>query len=495
MTNVSNTQQEFTGHQRQGAPRGERASTQLRVPLLAKRTGTKEASDIPVHIKRGRAGTVLRVPARHKLLHTGKKTTILRFGNRRMQARVLEAPSEDEHATLVLGRRVAWPHHAPSWLWLQTSQTGSCRVGPIIGILSATYRRTRYGPQNYLFRRMIQEANELGAFVYIFSPGGVRRQTGSVRGYRHDGHMWRPGIYPMPNVVYNRTRTTPATAATERYMRYRRRIPVFNSRIGSKWRQHIILWRDQSLREHLPRTRLLRSQRDLRAIVRRHGGAYVKPTRGGFGRGIWRVERHARSYRVFRTDRRGRSRYVGNMSLARAYRLIRRSRMSFVAQQRLRLIRWEGRVADVRVLVQKNIQNEWVVTGAGVRIGSGRTIVSNLSGGGEAKSLQEVLEHVFPDQANLRSHIQQQVPRIAQHIARRIELFARPLGELGIDLAIDTEGRIWFLEANSRTGRNVFRRIDKNESGRDADRRPIEYSFHLARFRPSPSVSSTHTVI
>lgn len=200
------------------------------------------------------------------------------------------------------------------------------------------------------------------------------------------------------------------------------------------------------------------------------------------GRGIWRIERLGNSFLVRHTDRRARVHGFRARSVGSIYRSIRRYGGPFIVQSRLQLIRWEGAIADVRVLMQKNISGQWQITGAGVRAGRRAGIVSNLSGGGRSLSLHTVLEHVFPGETERIQEITRQVYTLALQIARRFDRFIASLGELGIDLGIDTQGRIWFLEVNSKTGRRLFHSLEGSTAGQDADRRPMEYAAWLAGF-------------
>src|SRR5690606_6780585 len=97
----------------------------------------------------------------------------------------------------------------------------------------------------------------------------------------------------------------------------------------------------------------------------------------GKGIGIWRVERMRRGYRFWRTNRATRARGGRVSTLAGAARALR-SRRPHVVQQRVDLLRVDGRIADVRALVQKDGTGVWRLTGAGVRVGRRGSIVSNL---------------------------------------------------------------------------------------------------------------------
>src|SRR5690606_37211971 len=93
----------------------------------------------------------------------------------------------------------------------------------------------------------------------------------------------------------------------------------------------------------------------------------------------------------------------------------------------------------------------------------------------------ESLGMSWPEATALRARVED----IALRVARAIDAACRRtgyVGELGIDIAIDRSGRLWFFEANSRTGRNLFRQAGLYDASRLADQRPLEFALHLSGF-------------
>lgn len=441
----------------------------------------------PVQVESGTGRSTLYLPASHPLAGqintdaTGNRLR-LRLGRQPLRVVLRRAETNTGEARLILGRNVPWPRSIPARLQMRLRKSGVWHVGPVIGILSRRYKGPIFGPQTTLFRRMIREAEGISAAAFTFTPGSWQSMRSGIRGYRPGtGFQWRRVSYPVPDVVYDRAFRNPAIAGTIARLR-RTGVRVFNGRLGSKWRQCRIARADPELRAFVPPTRRMRSVGDLGMFLSRYGAAYVKPTGGGMGKGIWRIERQGGGYLVRHTDRRSRMRGFRTRSVYSIYRSIRRYGGPFIVQPRLQLIRWEGAIADVRVLMQKDISGEWQMTGAGVRAGRRAGIVSNLSGGGRSLPLNEVLENAFPGDTERVRELTSQVKEVALRIARRFDRFIASLGELGIDLGIDTRGRIWFLEVNSKTGRTLFHRLASGTAGQDADRRPMEYAAWLAGF-------------
>jgi glutathione synthase/RimK-type ligase-like ATP-grasp enzyme len=154
----------------------------------------------------------------------------------------------------------------------------------------------------------------------------------------------------------------------------------------------------------------------------------------------------------------------------------------YLVQPEINLIRLNGRICDVRVLVQRDADGEWHITGIGVRAGQAGSVVSNLHGGGKALRLEGVLQKTLGADSAKIERIKTEVEEIALRVGRVLAHATKCLGELGVDIGIDTQGRVWIIEANSRTGRATFRRAGMRDAAQLADRRPLLFAQYLAGF-------------
>lgn len=367
-------------------------------------------------------------------------------------------------------------------LRMKAETGGRLEAGPFIGVLAPPRRPSNpYAAQTTFFRRLLRHGRDNHLGVFIFSPGEVDWGRRRIRGWVwEDGRGWVQRAFPFPDAVYDRAHPTRASRAALRRF-HRMGVPFFNGPVGSKWWQHQVLTVDPVVREALPETRLLTSTRDVAALLRRHGSVYVKAINGGKGIDVWQITALSDGgFAVRRTDRRGRSRGVRVRSVASVVRAVLGRRRPYIVQARLWLMRWQGRIFDIRVLVQKDGTGTWRVTGMGLRVGPRGSIVSNLYGGGRAAPLEPVLQELL--QRRSPEEVAAECRQLALRIADLIDRASVRVAELGIDLALDTSERLWFLEANSATGRTVFRRLGPPEVARAADVRPLEYAAGLAGF-------------
>ncbi|KAF4325395.1 hypothetical protein G195_000922 [Phytophthora kernoviae 00238/432] len=140
-----------------------------------------------------------------------------------------------------------------------------------------------------------------------------------------------------------------------------------------------------------------------------------------------------------------------------------------------------GRPVDFRALVQKNRTGKWSVTSIVARIAGGSHYVSNLARGG---SLSTVKEAVAKTQlsGSAKASAYAGLHTAALDIAKGIEgAIPAHFGELGIDLALDTSGKVWLLEVNSKPSKNDNTPLSESKI-RPSVKAMLEYSTYLAGF-------------
>ena len=107
----------------------------------------------------------------------------------------------------------------------------------------------------------------------------------------------------------------------------------------------------------------------------------------------------------------------------------------------------DGRAADIRVHVQRDGLGRWRVTRGYVRLGESGNAVSNVSRGGYQGPLDGFLG---TRRARPAAEIAAEIDALALDIAATVEAtFGRPLSELGVDIALDRDDRLWIIETNT----------------------------------------------
>ncbi|MFO7247041.1 MAG: YheC/YheD family protein [Thermaerobacter sp.] len=360
-----------------------------------------------------------------------------------------------------------------------------------VGILAFVHRNPRrpFGEQTGYIRGLLLAGRRLGLSVYAFGPQNVAADGRIRHAYMlgPGGRGWRTGPRGRPDIVYDRFFLHLPQADTLRRYRALRRRPPFrflNPSLPDKWQVYRRLLRDRSLRDLLPPTAPYRDPAQLARRLARWGSLVIKPRAGMKGRGLWFVS-PTRDGLVIRSSTGG-ARRLPRGGLAGWARAHLRGRL--LLQPELHLRDGRGRPFDLRVLVQRDGRGHLAVTGSAVRVGRAGTRVANLHRGGTAMTLEDAQARL-PGLAaaaaqlpggSLAAAAHDAALRVTAALERRWGRFA----ELGIDLGFDLRrGRLFFLEANTRPGRMVFRISGNHRSRVLSIQRPLEYARYVVRGR------------
>ncbi|HZG14482.1 MAG TPA: YheC/YheD family protein [Candidatus Bathyarchaeia archaeon] len=350
----------------------------------------------------------------------------------------------------------------------------------VIGIL--TWRSgTRFSEPAYL-RRLVRAGRELGAIVYLFSYQDAHPAKRQIYGFvpgKKGG--WVRRWLPWPDMVIDRYRKrVPA------YIRFRHRnhFPYANSTFSKKWKITKLLADETATRPWIPET-VDYSKPRLLHMLRRHPLLYVKPGNGTGGRSILKVAATAKGYHLQGRDKFQRVRIArfASESATAAYveRWVHEQKIQdgpFMVQQGLQLSLLPNRVADVRLLIQKDERGEWDVTGLGVRVGAANSSTSNLHGGGRAIPFERFMKERFGERAE---EIRHECCQLAYQTASTLERHFGRMIEFGLDIGIDVDGKVWLIEVNPKPGREIFREMGQLKTYRLAIRRPVQYAIRLAQ--------------
>ncbi len=353
-----------------------------------------------------------------------------------------------------------------------------------LGVLAVYLSRGRLEELSF-FRKLSLEGRKLGIQIEVFTPKDVdsdSRIKTSV--YDSNRQRWVRKRTTFPPLIYDRCRYH-GSATYHVLKAFRNKysnLAYLSKPLANKWTMHQILNADETIRTHLPATILYAGPQDLMRFLKKHKLIYIKPKNGTGGRGILRIEQIDSD--LFFIQGRNQQREILSPQRATTRQLaVRLNAMSlnstYVVQQGIPLTLKNGRVHDYRLLIQKNGSGEWEVTGCAGRIGPSRSITSNLHGGGKAVSMERLLDYRFPKNSVKVKQIKSDVNRFAYDLAPYLETKFGQLCELGADIAVDPDGKVWLLEVNPKPSREVFRRIGEKDTYRKAVNRPLEYALWL----------------
>ena len=369
-------------------------------------------------------------------------------------------------------------------------------LGPTIGILATIIPGSN---REVLDPRSLQAeliylsitGNSVPGQTYLFTPSGINWANQTCRGYvyhqlsQYRGR-WESSIFPLPDVVYDRIHSRSAEARNNvQYAKNRlMKLPYlhyFNPHYLNKWNVHQMLLTNPMLTDYLPETRQLDNS-NLEEMLKKYRVLYMKPSNGSLGKGIIKVatDRGHLKYVAYR-GRRIRNQASNPAELMRKTKKQRDER-HYVVQQGLDLAKFKGSPFDLRIIYQKNGRGEWMISKKFCRIAPQGSSISNLSSGGRVEKSSKVLQYLFKKESLIKSK-NEQIRLLCKMVASTLENVSNStFGELGMDIGIDRQGRLYLIEVNSKPRKTTETQFSP-AIVKNTFKRPLAYATYLAGFK------------
>ncbi|KIL36780.1 hypothetical protein SD71_05940 [Cohnella kolymensis] len=363
-------------------------------------------------------------------------------------------------------------------------------LGPLIGVLVSRVMPEHpdkpFGDITMFCREVTEACRSQGAHVYFFTPAAIRPNVSAVEGWVYT-KGWQRLTLPAPDVMNNRltTRKLENQPEVQQFMRdikTRYGAKVFNEKFLDKSEVFDALKKDGSLQRYLPESHSLNNFAMLKSMCSKYGTVFLKPVTGSLGKGIIRISRFGDGWQASHATVSGTKRQIFS-SLAKLYSSIAEKVKSvrYQIQQGLSLMEIGARPVDFRALTQKDAKGNWVTTSIVSRTANTDHFVSNLARGGTLSTVKATVANSnLP--AMIRADAFRRLRAAALDIARGIDTYIPAhFGELGIDLALDSSGRVWLLEVNSKPSKNDNTPLHEGKI-RPSVRTMIRYARYISGF-------------
>jgi hypothetical protein len=304
--------------------------------------------------------------------------------------------------------------------------------------------------------------------------------TRSALGYSYSSGKYRMRQGPLPKVIHNRDITL--NPKLKKKLRQLAGSSVLFNRTNrfSKYKISDLLAGEGSLRPHLPVTTMY-SRANLARAMKRFGSLYVKPNSGSVGSGIIKLSKSAKGdWQVY--WRKG-APYTAPTARAIAFIHQKIGGQSYQIQEAIALAAYKGRPYDIRVSVQKNGSGHWQVTGMVGKVAAAGQHVTNVAKGGRVKRCEELFLASGLPVTRTKDSLRHVSLQIAEYLGRRLP----HLADIGLDMGVDKQGRIKFIEMNGRDQRYSFKKAGLNATFFKTYSTPMQYAKKLLEQQVPPS--------
>ena len=213
--------------------------------------------------------------------------------------------------------------------------------------------------------------------------------------------------------------------------------------LANKWVKTAVLLSNAKIAAHIPQTKRYNAA-NLHSMLSTYGMVVIKPVVGGGGYGVIKVTKEGETYSYTAMSK--------HRSFGRFDRLFRslsgvKKKRSYIIQRGIHLSKIDGRPIDYRVKVVK-VRDYWEIRAMVGRLARRGLFVTNLCKGGSKLSASQGIRRSLSGGkvAAKKSEMRQLTVLCTTILERKFP----GIGQLGFDYGIDTSGKIWIFEVNTR---------------------------------------------
>lgn len=382
-----------------------------------------------------------------KLGISPKENTICRFGLQECEVTVISSDQINENEIFMTGDAIHYLMLPLSPAYEIHYKENKLHIGPVIGIVAGkTLKNLDKNIQK--LGRYVRNYNKIGGAIIAFSNEGIDRHNKLIFGYLYNPFKkkWEKGFYPYPLAIFKKSSLN---KELHHYFESLIGKKIFNSSTFDKWEMYTLFKNSSELKPFLPETKIFRTIFNVEQMMERYAAVYIKPIKGMQGKKVAKIEKKADKLLIQYIEDDTKKDYSFN-DLYEAKDFLERNfgEERFILQQPLNL-RFNESIIDFRVIMIKDHTGEWKNYGVLGRNGVKGHIVSNRHRGGKVEQADITLGNMFTNKDAILENYRK-MENLAKKAAQTIENCGFHFGKLGIDIGIDTDGKVWLIEINHR---------------------------------------------
>lgn len=425
-------------------------------------------------------------------INTDKNTIILRFGCMKVSLKlIIIEDAEDSNNTIYLSEDLKEYMHVDEGTILQIKGNSDeeLELGPFIGIFinQEKFDNLISGKGITAYTQFHNACTKLYGLCCFFSIENIDWDKKLVKGLIRKGRGWTQNTFPLPRTIYDRNvENNCRVESIELRKRLNGICQILNPMAKlAKWETIKAIEKNPELVSIIPKTIQYRDSIDLENSLKLYPRLYLKPDSLSKGKGIFRVSKNQNEkYRIeYRTPEEN---HIVSIENLKDLEVLMGNYLekggSYIIQQEINKAVFRENPFDFRALFQKDFQGIWQLSGVAVRIAAKESIITSPRSGGAVESFETVLKEVFNESPTTPNGLYENIVRLGREICLSLEKKFGDCVELGLDMTIDADRKIWIIEANGKPLKVSLKRLDKPEIVARCNKRPIEYAVKLSGF-------------
>lgn len=414
-----------------------------------------------------------------------KKVSYIAFGAAKCYFEV-RISDELDNNTVQISNDIIEYLKTPKYLRYEIKHDGEgILLGPAIGYLLSKNKKSITPKRLSNALAYVSHYNLLNGAVIIFSLDCVNKDNHTINGYCYNpkNNSWEEGVFPYPSAIYRRL------ALNRNWRNHFLSVigdNLFYNYYFNKWEMFQWFSKNKEMSKYFPETILYNSSNDIQAMLNKYSKLYAKPISSSGGKGIVQISKEdGKIVYNYRDSGINQQFCFDTMNSAKDYEVKLLKEKNYILQQPIELMKYKGNKFDFRCMMLRDHKNKWECSGIVARIASKGSIVSNSHSGGTPTKLDVLLRKNLDYSKIQFDEIKRDLENISTKAAKFLDNYGIKAAVLGIDIGIDTNGRLWIIEINIRyPGLDLFTILGDYQIVDKTKTSSMLYAKYLAGFEP-----------
>jgi len=314
---------------------------------------------------------------------------------------------------------------------------------------------------------MIGMGENLPVRIFIFSPNGWKSNSPAIKAYTYENATWKCiSNKKIPQLIYDRF-TAKAAGENQAYTRLvmyltKNKFTFCNPLPMANLMRNKLQFHQFLVENDIPTLHGFSIEDATNPLIDKwfeyNDTIYIKPIEGSGGKGISLIINQNSNYYLKTSS--GTNKIEKDKLMAILHKTFESN--SYFIQPKARTRNYKGAPYDIRVLIQNDGNDNYLVTGMAVRLGQINSWVSNLDAGGRGVALDELQNHFIDDFGLTTDQLKDKIESICKACSNALVQYSGRYAEIALDILLTDDYGPLIIEGNSKPARWIFNSIACN---------------------------------